>query len=100
MNILSFLRKFLPSANESPAQTGLAMQVRCDKCGEILPLRVHLMNDLSVEYDAQGGVSDYICRKVAMGKGMCFQQAVIELKFDSNRRLISHKIQGGALVGE
>jgi|WetSurMetagenome_2_1015567.scaffolds.fasta_scaffold863723_2 hypothetical protein len=97
MDILSALRKWFREPILSSATAGKAVRVRCNRCGEVMTVRINLMNDPSVEYDERGGITGYFCRKVAMGKGLCFQQIIIESKFDSNRRLMEHTVHGGTL---
>ena len=71
---------------------------RCNRCGETIRSRINLNNDLSVEYE-DGGLT-YICRKVLMGEGRCFQRLEVELTFDANKRLINHEITGGQFLDE
>jgi len=41
--------------------------VQCDRCGEAIQSRVNLSNDLSANYDEDGNVTNYFCRKVLIG---------------------------------
>jgi hypothetical protein len=60
-----------------------------------------MRNDLSQQYDEDGGKTSYYTRKVVMGSGsLCFQQIEVGLTFDENRKLISRQIQGGEFVDE
>ena len=76
------------------------MAVRCNRCGEVLPVRVDMRNDLSIQYDQEGGQTTYTCRKLVSGDGsnLCFQKMEIVLKFDENRRLINREVTGGTFV--
>lgn len=92
---MGFLKKLsaffsAPAGGGAPVYT---FAVRCARCGEILPGRVHLGNDLSLTDD---GV--YYCRKVLIGSGRCFQAVEVELRFDAQRRLLDRQAAGGQLV--
>ena len=49
--------------------------------------------DPSLEYEGETPV--YICRKVLIGSGHCYQQVEVSLKFDANRKLLDRQISGG-----
>ena len=67
------------------------LQVKCNRCGEIIEGRVDLNNDLSVEYEGNNAV--YFGRKVLMSSnGQCFQQIEVELKFNIDRKLLETAI--------
>jgi len=74
--------------------------VRCSRCGEKLPVRVDLRNELTPEYE--GGEGAYYVRKGVMGSGKtrCFQMIEVELFFDPNRRPVSRYITGGEFITE
>lgn len=74
--------------------------VKCKRCGEIIRTRVNLNNDLSVEYGPSGSPSEYLCRKVLMGEGRCYQQVEVRLVFSPGRKLLSKEISGGEFVEE
>lgn len=71
---------------------------RCGRCGETLTARINLYHDLSVEYNAQGEVSGYHCRKVLSGQARCFQNIEIVLEFDTGRKLSGREVRGGEFV--
>jgi hypothetical protein len=98
MNIFSSLRKWVLGNAGASSMIGDSIRMRCQRCGEVLTVRINLMNDLSVEYDENGKVRGYFCRKVAMGKGMCFQRVVIESRYDAGRHLRERKVQAGTLM--
>jgi hypothetical protein len=94
------LRAWILGGRSAASRHMLEVRVCCNRCGEIVTARINIWNDPSAEYDDQGKVSGYFCRKAAQGRGMCFQQIEINSTFDRNRRLLSHAIQGGTLVKE
>lgn len=72
------------------------IQVRCQRCGEILSAQINLRNDLSRDYER----NVYFVRKLIIGSGAnrCFQRVEVELTFDQERRLIDRQISGGTFV--
>lgn len=74
------------------------LDVRCNRCGEVINAQVNLSNDLSIDYEAEGGRTVFHCRKVLIGKERCFQQIEVSLTFDTNRKLLERQIAGGAFV--
>jgi DNA-directed RNA polymerase subunit N (RpoN/RPB10) len=71
--------------------------VQCSRCGEVIHGQINLSNDPSLEYDEKGTAS-YLCRKVLMGSGHCFQQIEVVLRLNQDRKLISKEITGGKFV--
>jgi restriction endonuclease S subunit len=73
--------------------------VRCSRCGENIPVRVNLYNDLARQYD-KGSEGAYYVRKgiVGSGKTNCFQTIEVKLFFDAQRRVVSRYISGGEFI--
>ena len=80
--------------------TGYWIAARCNRCGETIRTRLNLGNDLSLNYDEDGGDAKYLCRKTLMGDQGCFQRNEVELFFDAQRRLIDRRITGGEFVDD
>ena|SRR5579859_1329659 len=77
---------------------GLYYYVRCNLCGEVIRVRLHRYNDLSVEYGENGEKGDtFRAGKVIVGK-RCYNRIEAEFTFDRNRKLIDQKITGGKLA--
>lgn len=97
MNVLKKLTNFFtPPAVGSGNK--LILQLQCSRCGEILPCRINLANDLSIQYGKSASDVTYICRKVVIGEGRCFQKIEVELTFDGQRKVIEKKISGGKIL--
>lgn len=79
-----------------PATRFYTFQVRCNRCGETLEGRIDLHNDPSPEYE--GEQTYYICRKVLIGSGPCYQAIETEFRLDENRRVLERKVYGGTFV--
>jgi hypothetical protein len=76
----------------------LWVEVKCNRCGEIIRARIDLRNDLSVEYGENDADTVYFCRKGLMGSGRCYVPVDVELTFDRNHKLIHHEVRGGTFV--
>lgn len=99
---MSFLKK-IASFLQGGAETGEERDVhweyvRCSRCGEKIPVRVNLRNELTAQYE--GGEGAYYARKgvVGTGKTRCFQMIEVDLYFDSQRRPLSRYITGGEFI--
>jgi hypothetical protein len=53
---------------------------------------------LSANYDEDGNVTNYFCRKVLIGKERCFWPIEVLLTFDAHRRLTGQEVTGGHFV--
>lgn len=73
------------------------LNVKCNRCGEVIRARVDIRNDLSIQYDERGKVS-YFNRKVLVGDKHCFERIEVKLTFDTNRKLVDRQISGGEFV--
>ena len=97
MSFLKRLSELLdPIQRPSFGERSHLLYVRCRRCGEIIPARIDLMNELSREYDT----GHYRTRKIVMGSGKnrCFQQIELNLVFDKNKQLIEQSATGGEIV--
>jgi hypothetical protein len=72
--------------------------VRCDHCGETIPVRVDLRHELTPQYGE--GEGSYFVRKGVIGSGdtRCFRTIDVRLTFDAQKRLVSREIAGGAFI--
>jgi hypothetical protein len=72
------------------------LYVQCNRCGEVIRVRVDLYNDLSPIYE-EAGVT-YFCRKVIIGQERCYQKIELEMTFTEQRKLVAKEIQGGRII--
>ncbi|HET9908437.1 MAG TPA: hypothetical protein VFQ23_17440 [Anaerolineales bacterium] len=93
---MGFLKKLFGGTPAKSNKRYYVFQVRCKRCGELIEGRVDLDNDLSVEFEEDREV--FHVRKGLVGNNRCFQQIEVELKFDSERQLIEHQVQGGTFI--
>ena len=75
------------------------IEVKCNRCGEIIRARVDLRNDLSIDYGEKETDTVYFCRKSLIGSNRCYAPVDVELTFDQNRKLVHHEVRGGTFVG-
>lgn len=94
---MNILKKLAQAFAPAPKGRFYAFAVRCKRCGEIIHGQVNIYNDPSLEYDADGKPY-YVCRKVLIGSGHCFQPIEVIFKFDEPRRVLERQISGGEFV--
>ena len=92
---MGFFKKLFSTQSTQGKPGFYAFAVTCNRCGEVIEGRVNLANELSVDFEEGDG---YHARKVLMGSGHCFQQIEVELRFDSNRKLLDKQVTGGKFV--
>ena len=100
MNLLKTLAGLFTAPLQSSGGHLYSLAVQCNRCGEVIQAQVNLNNDLSVEYDENGNVTSYFCRKVLIGKQRCYQPIEVTLTFDAKRKLAGRKVTDGKFVEE
>ncbi|MCC7362359.1 MAG: hypothetical protein IT317_22960 [Anaerolineales bacterium] len=99
MSFLKLLASLFTPARERPRRYVLPLSVQCHRCGEVIHGEINLANDLSADYGEDGGgATTYVCRKVLVGAGRCFQQIELELTFDEGRKILQQHVTGGKLL--
>jgi hypothetical protein len=95
MNLLRQLGKMLAGGGMSgtSGDRGLYYYVRCNRCGEVVQVRIDPMNDLS----AAEGEDGLFARKIIVGR-RCYNRMEAEFSFDSNRKLRDSRVSGGTFV--
>lgn len=76
----------------------LLLYAKCGRCEEIIEARIDLYNDLSIDYGEAGKSQSYLCRKVLIGSGRCYNPIEIIMEFDSKRKLLNKSIHSGSFV--
>lgn len=95
---MNFLRRLF-GGQSSPTDHALHLYVRCSRCGSPVHVRVHLFNDLAVEFGDGEDVAGYQLRKEIMDS-RCFRLMYADLAFDRNRRETSRAIEGGEFISK
>ena len=82
-----------------PANSGRSypFSVRCKRCGETIHGQVNLSNEPSLEFDERGRPY-YVCRKVLIGPGPCYQQVEAVFRFNEQRSLLERQVSGGEFL--
>ena len=92
---MNLLKKLLGGGGaKSPGdRSGLYFYVKSNRTGEVIRVRLHRENDLSLSDDEMG----YFTRKTIMGqKG--FDRIEAEFYFDRSKNFVSAEVNGGTLV--
>ena len=96
-------RLFCRQTAPSPRRGGsaMSMEVRCEKCGELIPVRIDKDLDLQAEYedDAPEGArpTAYVLRKEVVG-AKCQNLIRFTIRFDEARSPVEYDIEGGEFV--
>jgi hypothetical protein len=99
MGFLKKIASFLFEGTEKQGERDVHWEyVQCSRCGEKIPVRVGLRNELTAQYE--GGEGAYYVRKGVVGTGSnrCFQTVELDLFFNAQRRLVSRYITGGEFI--
>jgi hypothetical protein len=94
---MELLRRLFGGKAQPPPDNALHLYVRCARCGAVVHVRVHLYNDLAVDYDESENVGGYRLRKEIMD-ARCFRLMYADLLFDRNRRELQRTIEGGEFI--
>ncbi|SRR5258706_11064413 len=95
---MNFLRQIANIFAPGPSikrgdDVGLYYYIRCNRCGEVIKVRINPMNDLSHSDDDK----QLFAHKTIVGR-RCYNRIEAEFIYDANRRLINSEITGGSLV--
>jgi hypothetical protein len=94
---MNLLRRLFGGQQPSAPDNALHVYVRCSRCGAPVHVRVHLFNDLAVDYDDNENVTGYWLRKEIMDS-RCFRLIYADLRFDRNRHEAGRSIEGGEFI--
>jgi hypothetical protein len=78
------------------ASDGFFLDVRCSECDDKFHLFIHKSWELSQNFEEDGSVT-YFLKKTIFGVG-CPNRIQVEMKFDSNKNLISRHIENGEFI--
>jgi len=91
---VNFLKRLFGGGGRATSDTdGLYFYFRAQQSGEVIQVRLHRYNDLSLSDDG----SRYFAHKGIVGP-VTFARLEAEFVFDKKRRLLSCDAQGGELV--
>ncbi len=75
----------------------LYLYVRCDRCGDVVRVRINMANELQQEFAESDGVAGYSLRK-GIVDGKCFRPIQVTMRFDGRRHERSREIEGGQFI--
>ncbi len=93
---MNLLRKFWQSFSGSTftgGDVGLYYYVRCNRCGEVIRVRINPLNDLSLDDTSK----NLWAHKVIVGQ-RCYNRIEANFTYDTNRKLINSEATGGTFV--
>jgi hypothetical protein len=90
--------KLFGKDNSHPSSDGFFLNVRCSECGDKFHLFIHKSWELSQNFEKDGSVT-YFLNKMIFGVG-CPNRIHVEIKFDSNKNLISRQIENGEFIDD
>lgn len=100
------LERLFDSGEDQPlvcSARSFMVTVRCERCGEVIPVRIDRDHELQAVYaeDAEEGDQpiEYILRKELVGSD-CQNLVHFTLRFDCDHGLLDSEIQGGEFVEE
>ena len=77
---------------------GLYLYVRCNRCQDIVRVRVNMANDLQQEYvESSDDVAGYSLTK-GIVDSKCFRPMTLTMQFDRRRNELERSVEGGTLV--
>ena len=88
--------KIFGKNNPQPSSDGFFLDVHCSECNDKFHLFIHKSWELSQNFEEDSSVT-YFLKKKIYGVG-CPNQIQVEMKFDSNKNLISKQIENGEFV--
>lgn len=90
--------KLFSKTNSSTSSDGFFLNVRCSECDDTFHLFIHKNWELSQNFEKNGSVT-YFLKKKIFGVG-CSNRIYVDMKFDSNKNLISRQIENGEFIDE
>jgi hypothetical protein len=93
MNWLRKLTEMFTAGPRLSGDVGLYYYVRCDRCGEVIRVRINPMNDLSLSDDGKR----LFAHKVVVGR-RCYSRIEADFEYDTNHKLTSSQASGGTFV--
>ena len=95
-----WLRRLFSRSPGREADNALWLHVRCDRCGEVIDVRVDRRYDLASNLLDPGEEGPaYTVRKDVVGD-RCFRRISVTLGFDHRFNIVEQHIQGGRLQNE
>ncbi|GEM_PF-502469 len=90
---------FMPPATSAGGYGFVKFNIKCNRCGEEIPVKVRTSSELSRIYEEDNGPSNasFLVRKEILGN-KCSNLIYLTAYFDENFRIISSDITGGKII--
>lgn len=95
--MMNFLKRLFGN-DARPTDDALHLYVRCNRCGSFLHVRVDPRHELIQDYDEDSTIGYRLAKE--MMDSRCFQLMRAEIEFDTSRRELSRRIEGGTFVSK
>ena len=89
----NLIGKIFGKDHDHSALDGFFLDVRCRECNDKFHLFIHKSWELSHNFEEDGSIT-YFLKKKIFGVG-CPNQITVDMKFDSDKNLISRHIENG-----
>ena len=97
---MGWLRRLFSRPPGREADNALWLHVQCDRCGEVIDLRIDRRYDLASNLLDPGEAGPaYTVHKDVVGD-RCFRRISVTLGFDRRMNIVEQHIQGGRLQSE
>ena len=97
---MGWLRRLFSRPPGREADNALWLHVRCDRCGEVIDLRVDRRYDVASNLLDPGEEGPaYTMRKDVVGD-RCFRRISVSLGFDRRMNIVEQNVQGGRLQSD
>jgi hypothetical protein len=90
--------KLFAKPDSQNSADGFFLNVRCSECNDKFHLFIHKSWELSQNFEKDGSVT-YFLKKKIFGVG-CPNRIQVDMKFDSNKNLISRQIENGEFIDD
>ncbi len=85
---------------EGGDRNAMFLYVRCNRCRDVVRVRVNMANEPAQEFDEGGDkVIGYTLNKTIVDS-KCFRPIPVTIRFDARRREQGREIEGGEFVGQ
>lgn len=101
MSLWDRLRGFFASSESSQdddSDEAFYLYIRCERCKDLVSVRINRRNDLSQEFNqSTGAVTGYRVQKGIVDQ-RCFRPISVSIMFDPGQREVSRDIAGGEFL--
>ena len=98
MSFLDTIKAILSSPGRDSDPNAYWLYVQCNKCGEVLRVRVDRRWDLAQEFGNNDRVSGHILNKDIVGSGRCFQAIHVHQELDGGYKVKKQEITNGRFL--